>query len=42
MFYVSKREKCDSKGLEFNGYKVGIKTLNFSMVCPLNVNEGTL
>ena len=40
--YVSKRKKCGSKGLEFNGYKVVIKTLNFSMEYRLNGSEEIL
>ena len=42
MFYVSKRKKCDSKGLEFSGYKVTIKIQNFSMGCQLKGREGIL
>ena len=33
--------KCGSKGLKYNGYKVVIKTLNFSMVYRLNRREET-
>ena len=42
MNYVHKRKKCGNKGLEFSGYKVMIRTLNFSMVYQLNKSEGTL
>ena len=42
MNYVHKRRKCGISGLEFSGYKVVIKILNFSMVSQPNESEGTL
>ena len=42
MNYVSKRKKYGNKGSEYSSYKVGIKTLNFSIVYRLNGREETL
>ena len=42
MNYVLKRRKCGTNGLEFSGYKVETRILNFSMVSQPNEREGTL